>query len=246
MITMDVTMLAPGSPDPRHERDIRILAGRLKVAGTPTRVTFLEHNAPAPSLLAGHLNAIGVTSTVVAPLVLSAAYRLRSDVTGAVNTMRRTAPQLSVTAAEPLRVHPLLLQAAVELLEGTSLSRRTGIVLATAGMRDARTQASLDVLLRERGVMLTSALGVRAVRAAHIDGGWPLGRVATLLRRLDGCSEVVVVPLLVTDGIVRDRLAKAARRAGLPLVPGALANTAALATLVLERAKAAVAVNLPA
>ncbi len=246
MIEMDVTMLAPGSPDPRHERDIRFLAGRLKVAGTPTRVTFLEHNAPAPSLVAGHLNAIGVTSTVVTPMVLSATYRLRSDVTGAVNTMRRTAPQLSVTAAAPLRVHPLLLQGAAELLAGMTLNRRTGVILATAGLRDARTQAALDVLLRERGTLLSCALGVRAVRAAHVDGGWPLGRVATLLRRLDGCSEVVVVPMLVTDGIVRDRLAKAARRTDLPLAPGALAHTAALADLVLERARAAVSVNLPA
>ncbi|MGV1004664.1 MAG: sirohydrochlorin chelatase [Candidatus Nanopelagicales bacterium] len=242
---MDVTLLAPGSPDPRHERDVRLLAGRLKVAGVDCRATFLEHNCPVPSLVAGHLATKSVPSSVVAPLVLAASFRLRSDVTGAVNAMRRRAPQLSVTAAEPLGIHSLLLQSAIELLDGQSLAADDGIILATAGLRDARAQAALDRLLREHGTMLTRALGVRAVRAAHVDGGWPLGRVRTLLRRLDGCSSAVVVPLLISDGVVRDRLAKAAHRADLELVPGSLADTTALADLVMLRARAAVWADQP-
>lgn len=235
---MDITLLAPGSPDTRHERDMQLVSGRLKVAGHNARACYLDHCAPRPAAAAARLATREAPTTVVVPMVSTLGLRMRADVTAALRAMRTAHPTLLVGAAQPIGVHPLLLDAAAELLHGVGLAPRTGIILATAGLRDARTLAALDTLVREQGPRLAASLGARAVRTAHLDGGRPLGRTRTLLRRLDGCDRAVAVPLVVTEGLLSDRITRAADRSDMRLAGGSLAHTRALADLVVIRARA--------
>lgn len=234
-----LTLLAHGSPDPRHARDIQSLTARLTAAGIPARSAYLDHHSPSPVETAHALVAAGETATTVVPLLIGSAYHARVDVPLAVAAMRSAAPELAVAAAEPVGVHALLMRAAAELAADTSVGPRTGIVLAAAGSRDARAAAAIESVVRRHAASLAGAVGARAVRAAYLDGGRPLGRIITLMRCLDGCTSFVVVPLVVADGVLRDRIVTAAEWADVPVVPSTLAHTEALLDLIVLRAGSA-------
>ena len=235
---MSLTLLAHGSPDPRHAQGVAALSGRLKVAGIASTVSYLDHDRPSPGAAARALADAGVAETTVVPLLLSPAYHARVDVPAAVAAMRTAAPRLAVAAAEPVGLHPLLLAGAAELIRdsGIAIGPRTGVILAAAGSRDLRAVAAIEALVRAHGTELAADLGARAVRAAYLDGGRPLGRIRTLLRCVDGATSCVVVTLMIADGVLRDRIVTAAARHDLPVVPGTLTATNALADLVVLRA----------
>ncbi len=238
---MSLTLLAHGSPDPRHARDVASLAGRLKVAGIPTRTAYLDHHEPGPAQAAQSWREAGAADTTVVPLLISPAYHARVDVPAAITAMRSAAPGLGVAAAEPVGLHPLLLSAAAELIaaSGLPVDGRTGIILAAAGSRDLRAVGAMESLFRTQGPALADSLGARAVRAAYLDGGRPLGRMRTLMRCVDGCTSFIVVPMVIADGILRDRIVTAADRHDTPVTPGVLADTNAVADLVVLRAGSA-------
>jgi sirohydrochlorin ferrochelatase len=238
---MSLTLLAHGSPDPRHARDVAELSGRLKVAGIPTQVAYLDHHAPSPPDAARAVAEAGAEATTVVPLFLSPAYHARVDVPVAVQTMREAAPELPLACAQPVGLDATLLDACAELAVGSGLpiDEGTGIVLAMAGSRDQRAVASVEALVRELGPALVDRLGARALRAAYLDGGRPIGCVRTLMQRLDRCSTLVVVTAVIADGVLRDRIVATAAGYDLPVAAGTLANTNALADLVVMRAGAA-------
>jgi sirohydrochlorin ferrochelatase len=238
---MSLTLLAHGSPDPRHARDVASLAGRLKVAGIPTRAAYLDHHEPSPAQVARSWREAGADDTTVVPLLVSPAYHARVDVPAAITAMRSAAPQLGVAAADPVGLHPLLLSAARELIaaSGLTVDARTGIILAAAGSRDLRAVGAMESLFRTQGIALADSLGARAVRAAYLDGGRPLGRMRTLMRCVDGCTSFIVVPMVIADGVLRDRIVTAAGRHDTPVTPGVLADTNAMADLVVLRAASA-------
>ncbi len=238
---MSLTLLAHGSPDPRHARDVASLAGRLRVAGHAAGVAYLDHHAPSPEEAARSLLRSGATDTTVVALLVSPAHHARFDVPAAIATMRSAAPGLGVAAAGQVGLHPLLLASAAELVEGSELpvDARTGVILVAAGSRDLRAVGSMEAVFRSRGGALAEALGARSVRAAYLDGGRPLGRIRTLMRCVDGCTSFVVVPMVIADGVMRDRIVTAAERHDMPVTPGVLADTSALADLVVLRAASA-------
>ena len=241
---MTLTLLAHGSPDPRHARDVAALTGRLRAFGVDARAAFLDHNAPSPADAAHALAAEGSTTTTVVPLLLSPAYHARVDVPAAVAAMRGAEPSLVIARSEPVGLHPLVLEGAAELVRasGLPIGPRTGVILAAAGSRDVRAIAAVEALIGRHGAAFAASLGARAVRAAYLDGGRPIGRIRTLMRCVDGASTFVVVTLMVADGVLRDRIVTAAMRHDLPVAAGTLAGTAALAELVTLRADA---VELP-
>lgn len=233
-----MTLLAHGSPDPRHQRSVAGLVARLKVAGTLAQAAYLDHHEPDPVAAATSLAASGAPATTVVPLLVSPAYHARVDVPAAVTAMRTAVPDLEITTGQPVGLHPLLLTAARELVDdcGVRLTPRTGIILAAAGSRDVRVVAAMDTLFRAEADALVTALGIRAVRAAYLDGGRPLGRIRTLMRSVDGCTDFVVVTMMIAEGILRDRIVAAADRYDAFTVPGALGSTNAMAALVALRA----------
>lgn len=238
---MTVTLLAHGSPDPRHSRDVGTLVARLVASGLPAQAAYLDHDAPSPVAAARSLAAAGVGSTTVVPMFVAPAYHARVDVPAAVQSMRSAEPGLGVAAADPVGLHPLLLTAAAELVarSGLPIGPRTGLILTAAGSRSVRATSAIDALVRQHGPEMAATVGAHAARAAYLDGGRPLGRIRTLMRCVDGCTSFVVVPLVVADGVLRDRIVTAAERAELPVTPGSLASTDALTDLVVLRAGSA-------
>lgn len=188
----------------------------------------------------------GARDTTVVPLLISPAYHARVGVPAAISAMRSSAPHLAVAAADPVGLHPLLVRAAAELVtaSGLPLDERTGIILAATGSRDARGVGAMESLFRAEGPGVAGQLGVRAVRGAYLDGGRPLGRIRTLMRCVDGCSSFVVVPMVIAEGVMRDRVVAAADRYDAPVTPGALADTNALVDLIALRAGSAPAPTL--
>ena len=241
MVPMALTLLAHGSPDPRHARSVASLVGRLNVAGISTGAAYLDHHEPSPRGAAQAVHEAGANATTVVPLLVSPAYHARVDVPAAISAMRSEAPGLAVACADPVGLHPLLLDAAAELVAGSRLplDDRTGIILAAAGSRDLRAVGAMESLFRVHGLAMATALGVRAVRAAYLDGGRPLGRIRTLMRCVDGCSSFVVVPMVIADGVLRDRIVSAAGGYDAPVTPGALADTHAITDLIAVRAGSA-------
>lgn len=237
---MTLTLLARGSTDPRHARDVAALSRRLTHAGVRTQVAFLDHDAPTPAGAARAMAADGVRRATVVPLLVSP-HQVRADVPAAVSSMRSAAPGLALAVADPVGLHPLVLGAAEELVATSRLpvGSRTGVILAAAGSRDLRGMSSLEALLRSHGQALADRLGARAVRAAYLDGGRPLGRIRTLMRCVDGATAFLVVTLVLSDGSLRDRIVTAAGRHDLPVVPGTLAATDALADLIVLRTSSA-------
>ncbi len=238
---MSITLLAHGSPDSRHSRDVGQLTARLRLAGIPAQPAYLDHHDPTPEGTARALLASGVRTTTVVPLLLTPAHHARVDVPIAVRAMRAAAPGLGVSQADPVGLHRLVFDGARELVEasGLPIGDRTGIVLTATGSRNLRAVGAIETLVREHGPILASSLGARRVRAAYLDGGRPIGRIATLMRCADGCSSIVVVTLMIADGILRDRMVAAAQRHDLAVAPGTLADTHALADLVIVRAGSA-------
>lgn len=238
MTVMTLTLLTHGSPDPRHSRAVSSLVGRLEGAGIRARAAFLDHDSPSPDQAARALADAGGTSTTVVPLLVSPAYHARVDVPAAVRAMRAAAPELAVAAAEPVGLHPLLMDAAAELAEasGFEFGPTSGLILAAAGSRDLRAIAAIDGLVRARGDGLARSLGARAVRTAYLDGGRPLGRIRTLMRCVDGCTTFLVVPIVMAEGILRDRIATTAARHEMAVAPGSLADTEAMVDLIVLRA----------
>ncbi len=236
---MSLTLLAHGSPDLRHARDVGSLAGRLKLAGVPTSVAYLDHHAPSPAQAAQAWVAAGAPTTTVVPLLVAPAFHVRVDAPAAIRSMRAAAPELEVTAGDAVGLHPLLLDAAAELLDasGLPITADTGVILAAAGSRNLHAVAAMEALFRTVAPVLADRLGARAVRSAYLDGGRPLGRIRTLMRCIDGATSFVVVPMVIADGILRDRIIAAANRYDTPVTPGALADTNALADLVVLRAR---------
>lgn len=235
---MTQILLGAGSPDPRHAHDIRLLAGRLKVAEHPAEVAFLEHGSPAPAQLAALLAGRHQRQATVVPLLLAMSWRMRADLARATQAMSQAAPDLAIRCAAPIGAHPLLLAGVGELLAQYPLTGlvRPGLVLATSGLRAPRARLALDELVASHGPLLASAHGLAGVRVAHLDGGRPIWPVRTLLQHIDGARDVVVLPLLLTDGPARDRVVAAGHRVDCPVLPGTLAPTQALADLVVLRA----------
>ena len=223
----DIVLLAHGSPDPRHARGVDALARRVRETAPARGVhtAYLDHHPPTPAEVA-HQAGRGV----VVPVLLTPAYHARVDVPAAVAAMNAVAGPFTDSPA--LGPHPLLLDAAAELLErsGATPSRGTAVVLYAAGSSDSAAVASIGETLRAHG-----APGEWGPwRVAALDGGSALPEVLEGLR--GEADSVLAVSFMVAEGMLRDRMAEHCAAAGVPLVPGALGDTAAAAALVLERA----------
>lgn len=233
----DVVLLAHGSPDPRHSAGVDELARRVARLAPTRRVltAYLDHHRPSPAEIGPR-----VQRGVVVPVLLTPAHHARVDVPVAVAALARGAAG-TVTQAAALGPHPVLVQAAVELLDAAQVTpdRATGVVLFAAGTSDGRAVADLVATLGEHA---PDDGGPWAV--ATLGGSREVGDVLPALR--ERCARVVAVPFTVADGVLRDRMADRCAEHGVSLVPGALCDTDALAQLVLLRAATVGTSDLPA
>lgn len=224
----DIVLLAHGSPDPRHAQGVEALATHVRelVPHRPVHTAYLDHHPPSP-------RDVGVTlgsHAVVVPVLLTPAFHAKVDVpTAVVDLTQASGSQVSVAA--PLGPHELLLDAAEELLaaQGISPDPTTAVLLYAAGSSDSDAVATVGRTLAEH-----PRVGWGPWSVAALEGG---STIEQLLRRLpDEVERTVVVSFMVAEGILRDRMAQHCGRAGVSMVAGALAQTTAVAHLVLERA----------
>ncbi len=219
-----VVLLAHGSPDPRHAEGVDALASRVRrlAPRRPVHPAYLDHHPPTPADAAREAG-----SGIVVPVLLTPAYHARVDVPEAVKGMGDNA----FRAAAPMGPHPLLLDAAEELLlrAGTRPAVDTAVVLYAAGSSDSGAVGSVVETLQAHP---RGGWGPWAVAA--LDGGLSLGEVLPGLRL--GGQRVVAVSFMVAEGVLRDRMVSACEAAGIEMVPGALGDTDSAARLVLKRA----------
>jgi sirohydrochlorin ferrochelatase len=167
---------------------------------------------------------------VVVPVLVTPAYHAKVDVPAAVDELV-AASGSTVSLAAPLGPHALLLEAAEELLaaEGIAPDPTTAVLLYAAGSSDSEAVATVGHTIADH-----PREGWGPGGGAARDGGSTLDQV---LRRLpDEVERTVAVSFMVAEGVLRDRMAQHCGRAGVSMVPGALAHTSAAAHLVLERA----------
>ena len=229
----DIVLLAHGSPDPRHARGVETLADHVRtlVPDRPVHTAYLDHHAPSPSETAAGIG----SRAVVVPVLLTPAYHAKVDVPAAVNQMIADSGS-DVGVAAALGPHRLLLDAAEELLalEGIEPDPSTAVVLYAAGSSDSEAVATVGQTIVDHPREGWGRWGVAA-----LDGGATMEQVLRTMP--DEVERTVAVSFMVAEGILRDRMAQHCGRAGVSMVPGALAQTGAMAQLVLTRAD-----NLPA
>ena len=224
----DIVLLAHGSPDPRHAQGVEALATHVRqlVPNRPVHTAYLDHHPPSPTDAGADLGA----HAVVVPVLVTPAFHAKVDVPNALDELVQASGS-QVDLASPLGPHELLLDAAEELLaaQGISPDPTTAVLLYAAGSSDSEAVATVGHTITEHPRDGWGPWGVAA-----LDGGSTIDQV---LRRLpDEVERTVVVSFMVAEGILRDRMAQHCGRAGVSMVPGALAQTSAVAQLVLERA----------
>lgn len=212
---MTTVLLAHGSPDPRHAATLEGLRSRveapLRAAGHgETYLTYLEHDRPGPAELAPRL----VGPATVLPLLITPAYHARVDVPAAVRALEAAGAGARVVPA--LGGHPLLLDAVAERLRAAGHGPDGPVLLVAGGSSSGEAGRSLSRLLE-----------------AHPRRGWSTTTLAD--SRPVALHGRVVVPVTLAEGVLHDKVGALAAGAGSPFVPGGLADTAAVAQLVLHR-----------
>ncbi len=224
----DIVLLAHGSPDPRHARGVETLADHVRTLAPdrPVHTAYLDHHAPSPSETAAELG----SRAVVVPVLLTPAYHAKVDVPAAVDRMIADSGA-EVDVADALGPHHLLLDAAEELLaaQGIEPDPSTAVVLYAAGSSDSEAVATVGQTIADHPRAGWGRWGVAA-----LDGGATMEQVLRTMP--DEVERTVAVSFMVAEGILRDRMAQHCGRAGVSMVPGTLAQTGAMAQLVLERA----------
>lgn len=213
---MTTILLAHGSPDRRHADTLERLRQRveapLEARGRgETRLVYIEHNQPQPAELGPLLR----DEVTVVPMLITPAFHARVDVPAAVRALG--------AGGSPVRVAPalggdsLLLAAVDERLVAAGHDPDRPVLLVAGGSSSGQAGQSIRTLVD-----------------AHARAGWMTMTLAA--PRAGATTGRVVVPATLAEGVLHDKVADLARAAGAPFVPGGLADTAAVARLVLRRA----------
>ena len=212
---MTTVLLAHGSPDPRHSTTLERLrvrvADRLREAGHgETVLAYIENEPPHPADLGP-----GLTGEVtVVPMLITPAFHARVDVPEAARALGVGGARVRVVPA--LGGHGLLLAGIVERLTRTGHDPDAPTLLVAGGSSSGEAARSLAALVADgdRPTWTTTTLAAPRQGAAH-------GRT--------------VLPAVLAEGVLHDKVAALAEAAGSPFVAGGLADTRALADLVCHR-----------
>ncbi|MFI5530445.1 sirohydrochlorin chelatase [Kitasatospora sp. NPDC051853] len=220
-------LIAHGSRDPRHAATVDALTHQVRSLRPDLEITtaYLDHCAPRLGRVAPRLR-----DAIAVPLLLNRAFHARSDIPAALREAGATLPVAGVLGPSPLLLAALdrrLTEAGLDLADAP----RTGLVLAAAGSSDqaanAATRAVADEYRRTRGFA--------AVEVAHASAVPPHPADAVAALRARGLRRLAVAPYLLAPGLLPDRIAEAARTAGVDLVAPVLGAAPEIAELLLHR-----------
>lgn len=215
-----VILLGHGSRDARADAATHALAMDLAAAmpGTSVHVAYLDLLAPSLQQVVATLPA-AAEPIVVVPLLLSRAFHARVDVPKAISALQR-----DVLLADPIGPVTDLAIAAADALP------RGPLVLGAAGTSETRAQHSL----RELAQAVASHTG-HPVEVAFAAQAEP--EAARAIEQIDA---VGVIAFVLLPGVLPDRLAAAARDAGIPMT-APLCASAGLVAVLRARVQAALA-----
>ena len=174
-------------------------------------------------------------STVVLPLLLTAAYHSDTDIPGLLDEAQATLPALRVRYGAPLGPHRGLLRALDRRLAeaGQDLAQagRTAVVLAAAGSSHPAANAVIARLAAD----WQAARGWQAVRPAFASAASPTPEqaVAGLIR--GGARRVVLASYLLAPGRFADRVRDRSLAAGAAAVSAPLGAAPEVADVLLDR-----------
>lgn len=214
---MTTVLLAHGSPDPRHSTTLERLRARvapdLRAEGRgETHLCYIENDGPDPRELGAELS----DDVTVVPMLLTPAMHARVDVPAAVRDLAGGGGSVRLAAA--LGGHPLILDGVVERLRRQGHDPDSPTLLVAGGSRSGQAGQSVRTLLERHPRPGWMAMTLSAPRAGAMTGR-------------------VVVPATLAEGVLHDKVRVLAESAGSPFVTGGLADTAALAELVLARVR---------
>lgn len=212
---MTTILIAHGSPDPRHSSTLERLRSRvetpLRDAGHgETHLVYIEHNHPRPGEMAHDL----LGRVTVVPMLITPAMHARVDIPAAVAQLGASGARTRLVAA--LGGDALLLDAIDERLAAAGHDADEPVLLVAGGSSSGQAGQS-----------------IRALLEADPRPGWMTMTLAA--PRAGAMTGRVVVPATLAEGVLHDKVAALAQVAGSPFVGGGLADTDALARLVLHR-----------
>jgi len=216
---------------------------RARAGGLPVDGGFIELSAPPVADAVARLVAAGHRRLGVVPLTLVSAGHAKGDIPGSLARETQRHPGLTYAYGRPLGPHPALLTMLADRIAAVRGPGPTTVLLVGRGSTDPDANAEVAKLAR----LLREGRDYTDVEFAFIslaEPGVPAGLERA--RRL-GARAVVVAPYFLFGGVLPDRVAAQARAwaADHPEVTVALAgllgDTDALADLVLERYREALA-----
>lgn len=226
-------LVAHGSRDPRAAEAVERCATRVRalLPDVAVRAAFVELTEPAPADALAALADAGKDRVVLVPFLLTTGYHVAVDVPAAVRRAVRRRPGLSVTVTPALGPDPLLLAACDRRAREAGVRPADPdvvVVLVAAGSSDPGAVAAVEEVARRYG-----DCGWATVVPSYVSQAAPVPEDA--LRSVRGTAPgTVLVSYLLAPGRFQDRLAAAARVAGVPLT-APLADTPEVAELVTRR-----------
>ena len=121
----DVVLLAHGSPDPRHARDVSSLVCRVAAAAPhfAVRAAYLDHHPPSVAEVGASLaeagDADGRGPVALVPVLLTRAFHVRVDVPAAAHALAEASGR-EILTTDALGPDVLLARALEELLRQRS------------------------------------------------------------------------------------------------------------------------------
>jgi cobalt/nickel transport system ATP-binding protein len=205
----DLLLIAHGSRDPAAAGELDQLTALVRSAVAPdTRVAagYLELAEPHVDLAVDRLVADGATDIAAVPYVLFGAGHLKDDGPAVLARARTRHPGVGFRLARDLGIHPSVLDVAEDraraALKRLPPTERTAVVLVGRGSTDPDACADLVKFAR----LLEDGRGLGPVHPAFVAMSRPdLADALDRARRV-GAEAVAVVPLLLFQGVLVDRI----------------------------------------
>jgi sirohydrochlorin ferrochelatase len=240
--------VAHGSSDPRAAATVTELMGlvraRAAAAGLPglqSQAAYLGHALPSvPDALAALCPTVCsdqperyARTTVVLPLLLTAAYHSDADLPAMLGQAGARLPGLRISYGQPLGPHPKLLRALDRRLAEACVPAASGTAIVLAAAGSSRPAANAAVARTAAAWRRSSGWAAVVPAYASAAGPRPEDAVAGLLRA--GAERVAVATYLLAPGVFADQIRERSLAAGASAVSAPLGPAPEVADVIVER-----------
>jgi sirohydrochlorin ferrochelatase len=240
--------VAHGSSDPRAAATVTelmdLVRARAAAAGLPglqAQAAYLGHALPSvPDALAALCPAVCpdqperyACTTVVLPLLLTAAYHSDADLPAVLAQAGARLPRLRISYGQPLGPHQKLLHALDQRLAEASVPTAAGTAIVLAAAGSSRPAANAAVARMAAAWQRASGWAAVVPAYASAAGPRPGDVVASLLRA--GARQVAVATYLLAPGAFADQIRERSLAAGASAVSAPLGSAPQVADVIVER-----------